>query len=277
MEKVGILDIVIPHLNYHNWARNIKSLIRNTPEGVLNKIFIIDQNPDAHRLWDKAATNPKVVVIHCKNQGFAKAMNTGLRLSDAPYVMCLNDDVTFINKRWWQGILDTFEKVPNALCVNPASMQDPDGRGGKVVMEGFEFHEDFSEEEYDRALLAKGPGYIDGICMWGPVFKREMLDKVPGVVPGKAWFDELFFPGGGEDYDLNRRGYLAGMRSLGTNHSIVWHEWYGTKSPTTGTASVKHDGGTFEQKWTSPEGEKPDIMGNVGLKEVPMNLIREDL
>lgn len=271
---MGKLDIIIPHLNYFGWARGLKSLIRNTPEGVINRIFVIDQS-DQHRLWDKLA-NPWVTMIHTRNLGFAKAMNTGLRLSDAPYVMCLNDDVQFLNARWWSGIEETFAAVDNALCVNPSSVCDPDGRGGKVIMDGFEFKEDFDDEEYARVRAAKGDGWIDGICMWGPVFDRAKLDQVKGNIPGKAWFDERFFPGGAEDYDLNRRAYLSGFRCLGTNLSVVWHHWYSSKHPTTGQTGPKHDGQTLYDKWQCTS-DTFDLFGNSGLKDVPVNLLREDI
>lgn len=263
----------MPHLNYPQWHGTVKSLIRNTPEGVINRIFIIDQS-DQHRLWDKQ-TLPAVTMIHTKNLGFAKAMNTGIRLSDAPYVMCLNDDVTFINKRWWYGIESTFRDVPNALCVNPGSICDPDGAGGKTIMAEFDHKDDYDDDEYTRLLQTKGGGWIDGICMWAPVFKREMLDKVPGVIPGKAWFDERFYPGGGEDYDLNRRAFLSNMRCLGTNLAIVWHHWHGT-TKSNGSQGAHHDGGTFKEKWSTPDCDDPDVYGQRGLKEIPLNILREE-
>lgn len=261
----GILDVIIPHLNFEDFEKGLNSLIRNTPEGVIRKIFVIDEcgnHPDIRGFDDR------IVHIRINNQGFARAMNLGIRLSDAPYVMCLNDDVVFFNKRWWEGIEQAFSEVPNALCVSPSSVCDPDGQGGKVVLEGFEYTEQMDDETYDKLLK---PWAIDGICMWGPVFKREMLDKLPGNIPGKAWFDERFFPGGGEDYDMNRRAYLSGMRCLGSNRSWVWHWWYGTKN-TSGVATVKHDGGTFDTKWGGG-----DIYGKGGIQEIPINTLREDL
>lgn len=266
MEMKGILDVVIPHLNYEGWTIGLKSLFRNTPEGVINKVFFIDQCKSPHLFEDL----PQVVSIRTPNLGFSKAMNTGIRLSDAPYVMCLNDDVVFFNKQWWEGILDTFKDFPNALCVNPSSVCDPDGRGGKVIMEGYQYTEDMDDETY-KSLLK--PYCIDGICMWGPVFKRELLDKVRGIIPGKAWFDERFFPGGGEDYDLNRRAYLSGMRCLGSNRSYVWHHWYSTKNDS-GVPTVKHDGGMFKDKWSTETEKDPDLYGAKGLMEVPLNIIR---
>lgn len=257
------LDVIIPHLNFADFQIGIDTLRRNTPEGVINKIIFINQS-DTHEVKNVD------IEVKCKNLGFAKAMNTGLRLSDAEYIMCLNDDVVFINKNWWQGIMETFDAYSTALCVNPSSPCDPDGATGTIIKEGFAYKEDYSDEEYAKLLT---PHVIDGICMWGPVFKRERLDQVPGVIPGKAWFDEAFFPGGGEDYDLNRRGYLAGMRSLGTGRSYVWHWWFKTVHPISNQTGPKDDSPTWFEKWRDGD-VMPDLYGNAGKKEVPPNQIR---
>ncbi len=176
------LDIIIPHLNYPDFQIGIDSLRRNSPQGLINKIIFINQSED-HVPHDVD------IEIKCGNLGFAKALNTGLRLSDAPYVMCLNDDVVFLNSKWWDGIEQTFNDYSTALCVNPSSICDPDGVGGTKVMDGFEYKENYTDEEYTKLLNSS---VIDGICMWGPVFKREKLDQVKGIVLGKAWFDEKF-------------------------------------------------------------------------------------
>jgi len=253
------LDIIIPHLNYSDFQIGIDSLRRNSPEGLINKIIFINQSDHQVKNVD--------IEIKCDNLGFAKAHNTGLRLSDTPYVMCLNDDVVFINKKWWEGIEQTFNDYSTAVCVNPSSVCDPDGVGGTVIMEGFEYKEDFSDEEYAKLLNTT---VIDGICMWGPVFKREFLDKVGGIVPGKAWFDEKFRFGGGEDYDLNRRSYLSGYRCLGTGKSYVWHHWHKTKHPVSGNEGAKDDSATWLGKW----GVDVDLYGNSGNKNIPPNEIR---
>ena len=132
------------------------------------------------------------------------------------------------------------------------------------------------------ADLGKGH-IIDGICMFCTMFRRDVLDKVAGVIPGKVWFDERFHSGG-EDYDLVRRAYMTkimanehqGYRSLGTGLSYIWHWWYSTKKDDTGEAGVKYDGGTFIEKWKGDlQGESPDIYGKNGLQIVPTNIIRE--
>lgn len=258
------LDIIIPHLNYEGFQQGIDTLRRNSPEGLINKIIFINQSE---------TNQPKNVDIEIKtsNLGFAKAMNTGLRLSDAEYVGCLNDDVVFFNKKWWEGIEQTFLDYSTALCINPSSPCDPDGMGGTIVKEGFEFKEDYTDEEYSRL---QNPYVIDGICMWFPIFRRDRLDQVKGVVPGKGWFDERFRHGGGEDYDLNRRAYMSGFRCLGTGKSYVWHWWHKTKHPVSGQDGPKDDSATWLEKWR--DGDiMPDLYGDKGKKDVPLNFIRE--
>jgi hypothetical protein len=132
-------------------------------------------------------------------------------------------------------------------------------------------------------MIKQGQGHvIDGICMFAPVFDRAKLDKVAGVIPNKCWMDEWFYPGGGEDYSLNRQGYLTkneengfrGYRCLGTNLSYIWHWWYSTRRLKDGVAGVKHCGNQWSDKWGTVDGGNVDLYGKLGNQIVPMNKIR---
>jgi hypothetical protein len=43
-------------------------------------------------------------------------------------------------------------------------------------------------------------------------------------------FDEMFRPGGGEDYDVLARAYQAGYRMVAYSGSMVWHKWSTSKA-----------------------------------------------
>ena len=282
-----VFDVVIPHLNFSGIDKCLKTLRERTPKENLGKVILINQSGSVREDLDEFVD----IHIRCKNVGFAKANNMGIRLSDAEFVCCLNDDTEIIHPKYIDGLIETFNRYPNILCVNFGSPRNPRAAGDIPVNHpGFDYKEEWTEEDYDRMINEIGQGHIyDGITMFAPVFKREYLDKVFGVIPGKCWFDEYYFPGGGEDYDLCRRGYLTkipendnrGYRSLGTGLSYIWHWWYSTKHPDTGEAKVKYDGGLFHKKFGIWEGdnmiEQPDIYGNKGNMEVPLNVIREDL
>jgi len=273
MEKIN--TFVIPHLNNPRLRITLESIRRNTPPNF--NIILIDANPDGYQPVDDLVD----VHIRTRNLGFAKAMNTGIRLTDTKYVSCWNDDSECINPRWWDGVIDTFNKYQTALGVNPSSPRNPRASGDiPVNYPGVEYKPDFDDKEYDELIEKYGQGHvIDGICIFATVFDREKLDLVKGTIPGKCWFDELFFPGGGEDYDLNRRANLTkipendmkGYRMLGTGFSFIWHWWYSTKHPDTGIAGVKHCGSTFDDKW----GAGADLYGRNGKMEIPNNIIKE--
>ena len=152
----------------------------------------------------------------------------------------MNDDIEFINKKWWDGILETFDQDKKRIvAVNPMSPREPGwGYGlehGKYI-DLIEYKEDYDEKDYQ--YLLKGDfskvqglpdsfpkqkvGVIDAIATWGTVFKKAFFKKF-------GLFDERYYPGGGEDYDLNARCYREGYRMVGTTRSWVWHWWGASK------------------------------------------------
>jgi GT2 family glycosyltransferase len=248
---------IVPIIRSDNIGSFIESVYKYTPDNF--DLIVIDQtiNDEAYlkyhdrtNLWVKSR----------RNLGFSKAMNTGIRLAQTPYISLYNDDVIFMNKRWWQGIVDTFATDPRIVAVNPMSPREgafgyglqtentdtwipPKGfvRDGDFVVpdlgegKGMLFKENFSEEEYDW-LLNSHPRWskdtmCDGVCMWGTTFTREGLDHVGPL-------DERFYPGGSEDYDMCGRAYSCAWpisrdscdetqhkRMVSTTKSWVWHKW----------------------------------------------------
>ncbi len=280
-QKEFKMDVMMPHNNYVGVRKSLESLRKHTPPENLGQVIFIDQSKEYQQVDDLVDLH---IFTHGRNLGYAKCFNIGCRLSDAKYVFLLNDDVEFINKRWVDGIVETFERYKDtALAVNPSSPRNPKGSGEEPVNNmGIEYKDEFPESDYDL-MLEKGGGHIiDGICMFATVFDRAKLNKTAGVIPG-AWMDEWFWPGGGEDYDLNRRAYLTkndenkfrGYRCLGTGLSFIWHWWYSTRRQSDGIAGVKHCGNQWVDKWgTDENGGNVDLYGKLGRQTVPDNIIR---
>jgi GT2 family glycosyltransferase len=179
-----------------------------------------------------------------RNLGFAKAMNEGMIHGyhwNSPYIMCVNDDVEFINKGWWEDIMNTFEmeSQKEILMVNPESIRIPMWGYGMTEGEYVEilpYKEKYTQEDYEflqegnvahlrtkyKWLPKSFPdhyvGVCDGIAAWGPVIKRKALTEI-------GLWDERFYPGGAEDYDMMGRVYSRGYRAVSTRKSWVWHWW----------------------------------------------------
>ena len=228
-----INTIVFPIIRPDLIRTALETLYRYTPPNF--DVIVIDQSPNGidKDIIDKYV---KVYIRPYRNLGFAKATNTGFRLADTKYVTTCNDDVEFIGD-WWDGIVKTFDKVDKAtpdkpcLMVNPSSAKLPDWSVGKPRGEHhyiIPYKEFYTLEDYQFLLdephfvnehLTINPDtVIDGVACYCSVFKKEYLDRV-------GLFDERYYPGGGEDYDLGCRANMMGYRTVGTTLSYVFHHW----------------------------------------------------
>lgn len=266
------LDVIIPHLNYPLVNECLESLRRNTPHGIISKVILVDQS-------DEYKDYGNLVDIHVreKNIGYAKACNTGIRLTNSPYVCCCNDDVKFVNKRWWEGIMEGFESDDKICVLNPSTYRDPDPTGAATTTPGMKKYEmeDVPDEVYDKLLVDYF--HTTGFCMFCPIFKRDLFNTVKGVIPDKAWFNEIFKIGGGEDYAIQWHVGKSGLKAYSTGRSWVFHWWYKTKHPLTGNEGAKYDENWLKYYSKYEDGkviDTPDCMGTSGRDDVPILTIR---
>ena len=212
----------------------VETLYEFTPHNF--KVVVVDMTKDGL---------PDIQGVHLKlrphrNLGFSKAMNEGIIHGlhwKSEYITCWNDDVECIHKDWWNGILDTFdmESKNEILAVNPESVRIPLWGYGRPPNEYVEIYEygnvdyqgllkgDFShlKDKYPdlpKTFPLNYTGVCDGIAAWGPIFKRKHFELI-------GMWDERFYPGGAEDYDMMGRTYSRNYRAVSTRASWVWHWW----------------------------------------------------
>jgi glycosyltransferase involved in cell wall biosynthesis len=262
----------------------LQTLIEQTP--IELRTIVVDQTKaglfDDKELWEKVSPLVDLYLRPPRNLGFAKGMNEGIIHGlhwGSKYVVACNDDVEFIDPRWWPGLLEQFQAFPEMMAVNPASVIEPGwgygigvpghecpewgvvvdgknicvkGKDGKpITVEKARTKEGYSE------LLELRKGHIEGFAGWCVVFPRETLETV-------GLYDERFCPGGGEDYDICHRIYEAGGRASATLRSFVWH-WWGKSKDIVHTGSeplptnrkvFQHTDDLFEH---SPDGANSPI------------------
>jgi len=193
------------------------------------------------------------------NLGFARAMNRGVRavlekFKDIRYFIFCNEDVEFIDSRWWDGILEAFKSDPKLAAVNPNSPIDKPG--GPPVHKGKEI----TYKKYDDLLTQYCD--LEGTCMWCTVIPIDRWKDV-------GEFDAKFYPAGGEDYDWHYRAYLKGYRIISTNKSWAVHYWSrynkNVSDEKVPVLPIKEElrWNDFHKKW----GPKADIYGHGGYSE----------
>lgn len=243
MEQPKLLTVITPVIRPDLIERMIETLYKHTEP--IFYLFLIDQTVhglDATRLRNTyknlmVIRTPKSDVHHTGNLGFAQATNLGITLVQTPYFMMCNDDIEFIHKGWWQGVMDTFDKVEQAtptrpaVIVNPSSTRLADWSVGLPSGQHHDiipYQEDYSdadwrflinEPHYVNKHLTIQPGsVIDGVTMYASVVHTQRFLEI-------GMLDERFFPGSGEDYDYSCRASMVGYRCVGTTLSYVFHHW----------------------------------------------------
>ena len=212
-----------------------------------SRVIVVDQTDKGLQL---SRDQVHLILRPHRNLGFAKSHNEAAIHAirwGAKYTICCNDDVLWFDKRWWDGILETFAMDDKILAVNPECPRVPlwgYGRPHGEFVDIIDYKKEFTDKDYDflisgnfEHLKEKYPnippsfplqksGVCDAVAMWMICFKAECFDKI-------GLFDEKFYPGGAEDYDMDGRIYSEGYRTVGTTKSWVWHWWGKSKDDRT--------------------------------------------
>ena len=245
------LSIVCPTAGYPDLARSLQTYRTFAPGA---KIIVVDQTPKGALSRYEIEKYTDVYMWVYRTLGFSKAMNMGIEVADTEYICCANDDVELVSLRWWEDLVKWFED-PNTAGVNPASIKGyktesdhlPCGCGVELLEESDNcpacrsYKTTYTNEDYDYLLsnrtIKNSPinpitktTRVDGIMTWFTVFRNEVLERIKN---NGCYFDEHFYPGGGEDYDIMCRIYDnkpgPGHRVIGVYNSWAYHHWFGTR------------------------------------------------
>jgi len=204
-------DIIIPVWNQLAFTRDcIDSIVANTSD-VDHRIVIIDNASDdttGDYLRDLAEKRSGAVKLirNEENIGFVKAVNQGMRASDAGLVCLLNND-TIVTKGWLKEMMAVAASAKDIGIVNPSSNnlgQKPSA--GEPV------------EHYAQKLRRESGTFVElgaaiGFCM---LIKREVMDRI-------GLFDEIYGMGNFEDTDFSRRAVKEGYRCVRACGAYVYH------------------------------------------------------
>jgi len=204
-------DIVIAVWNNLELTKScVDSIIKNTD--VDYRLVLIDNasNEETKKYLEqlKDKEGQKVLLIRNEtNLGFIKAVNQGMRLSEAPYVCLINND-TIVTRGWLSEMVKVAESSSLIGLINPSSNtlgQKPEGK---------ESVEAYAERLKKGSVSSTEIGSAIGFCM---LIKKEVIDKI-GV------FDEIYGMGNFEDTDYSRRVIKEGYICARAHRAYVYHD-----------------------------------------------------
>ena len=201
-------DIVIPVWNQLEYTKKcVRSIKLNTT--IPYQLIIIDNASDtetATYLYELDRKNHNITVIrNDENLGFIKAVNQGLRQTDAPYICIMNND-TVATSRWLAKMINLAESRSDIGLVNPKCETPP---------------ENMSFNEYAEVLAGNKGKYVEtnqcmGFCM---LIKRELISKI-------GLLDEVYGVGGFDDTEFSMRAHKLGYKCVSASDAYVFHDWH---------------------------------------------------
>jgi GT2 family glycosyltransferase/glycosyltransferase involved in cell wall biosynthesis len=222
------VDVIVP---VHDALPDVKECLRSLgahTDGFNVRIIVIDDaSSPATRDWlhEFCAADPRFhLVTHPHNRGYTCSVNTGLKLSEAAYVVIQNSD-TIVTPGWLSSLVRCIESDPAIGLAGPLSnaaswqnvpeLRDKDGNFainalpdglGPADMAALVAH--CSARSYPRVPFLNGFSYM---------IKKEVIGKI-------GLMDEASFPQGyGEENDFCLRAADAGYQLAVADDAFVFH------------------------------------------------------
>lgn len=214
MKKV---TIVIPNYNGEKYIDECFSAL--TKQSYKDFDVILADNGSEDNSISKACQYKDKLDLNIKklncNYGFAKAVNEGIRQSQAEYVILLNND-THAGRHFVENLLKAIEMekdvfAAQALMLQYNSPELVDSAGDYFCALGVAF----SAGKDKKASLYKKKKDIFSACAGAAIYRRKIFEEI-------GYFEEEFFAYL-EDVDICYRAKLFGYRNIFVPDAKVLH------------------------------------------------------
>lgn len=221
--------VIIPNYNGLDFLGPCMEALRAQSDQSFRTLVVDNGSTDGSTDWLKEQGIDTIYMG--KNTGFSCAVNVGIKASDTPYVILLNND-TKADKFYVAEMVRSIERSPRIFSVSSRmiSMYRPelmDDAGDMYSLLGW---------AYQRGVGQSSDGYrkpcrIFSACAGAAIYRREIFEEI-------GYFDEKHFAYL-EDIDVGYRARLFGYDNLYTPSAIVYHVGSGTSGSKYNSFKVK--------------------------------------
>lgn len=210
-------DIIIPHYGIAHLTdfclKCLRSLREHAdPKHPYRLIFVDNASPEFNLIKDELDWHNHLLIRNTENLGFIKAVNQGLAMSTAPYVVMLNND-TEVAKDWLRILREPLETggcgLSGPLSTARGSWQGntPPGPTWEVIPK--------------KAMLA----------FFCTMFRKEVFDRI-------GFLDTDFGAGLGDDDWFCHKATQAGFRLALCRQLVIRHGHRSTFKEIYGTSQI---------------------------------------
>lgn len=212
----ALIDIIIPNWNGRSMLETcLASLQLQTCEKF--RIIVVDNGSTDDSVDFIRQSHPEVhLVCFSENKGFSAAVNEGIRVASAPWVLLFNNDIE-VDKHCLQILVDQGTEQDDfdifalkMLAFDQRSVLD--GAGDGVLRGGVGYRLGTLERDGLKYSLRRE---VFGACAGAALYRRSLFDSIGN-------FDEDFFAYL-EDVDFNMRAVRCGSRCLYLPEAVIYH------------------------------------------------------
>ena len=209
------VTVVIPNWNGMKYLPDcLASLAGQTYPGL--KVILIDNGSEDGSAAYARETYPGIRIrAFRRNTGFCRAVNEGIRLSDTPYVILLNND-TVCDPDFVSRMVEGIRRHPKAFSCSARMMQmnQPDkidDAGDYYCALGWAF----ADAKGLNAEARQKEHKVFSACAGAAVYRRELFKQI-------GYFDEKHFAYL-EDVDIGYRAQRKGYENWYLPDAVVYH------------------------------------------------------
>jgi len=236
-----MVSIVIPVFNGLKFTKLcLDSIRRNTIHPY--EIIVVD-NGSTDGTREYLQNQPGIKLIeNSVNRGFPAACNQGIKVSQTPYVLLLNNDV-LVTEYWLSRMFQGFFAYQAAGLIGPRSN---DAAGYQQIkapaLNSAEEMNNFAAKIKNIAPRQfREVDYLSGFAL---LIDLKVIERIGGL-------DERFGLGNYEDEDFCKRAIAAGFKLLVANEVFLYH--FGSQSFLENHIDyqniLQENRAKFEQKW----------------------------
>ena len=155
------------------------------------------------------------LVVNNRNEGFCRAVNQGIEMSDTEYVLLLNND-TELHEQFLENMVKEIEKSDKIFSVSSKminyydrSVMDDAGDGYTVL--GWQYQRGISQSVDNYTKSAD----VFSSCAGAALYRKSVFEKI-------GLFDEMYFAYM-EDIDIGYRARIYGYRNVYCPGAKVYH------------------------------------------------------
>lgn len=206
------VSVVVLNYNGANYVKRCLESLFNNDYNNFEVLFVDNNSPDksveiAKQLFKKEA---RLRIIENKeNLGFSMGNNIGFKISNAKYVIALNNDTEVQDDfvRVLTSVAESDDKIGSVGC-KIVQLNGVISYGPKYMNYGFITHA-INKKTYEKTTINLAN------CGCATLFRKSLLDRIGGF-DAYLWTDW-------EDHDLGYRINIAGYKCVYTPKTTVLH------------------------------------------------------